>query len=98
MLSTRMTHKSLSLSAQLLFTLVGLTVITTVVLTVAAFRSFRAELESDARQLVRTSADQMAGAVTRRMAEQHERAEGFLASIASLRGQPKSPDRTAWGL
>ena len=34
---TRMTHKSLSLSAQLLLTLVGLTVVTTVVLTVAAF-------------------------------------------------------------
>jgi diguanylate cyclase (GGDEF)-like protein len=96
MLGNRMTPKSLSLSAQLLITLVGLTTVTTVVLTVAALRSFRAELESDARELVRTSADQMAGTVTRLMTERHERAEGFLKNMESLCGEQTPSQRAAW--
>jgi signal transduction histidine kinase/CheY-like chemotaxis protein len=97
-LVTRMIPKSVSLSVQLLLTLVGLVVITTVVLTVSAYRSFRDDLENDARRLVRGSAEQMAGTVTRLIEQRQERARGFLSSVESLCGEQTSKGRTAWEL
>ena len=91
-----MFHKSVSLVTQLMLTLVGLVVVTTIVLTVAAYRSVQAELESHARQLVRASADQTAGALTRLVEQRQERARGFLSSVASLCGETTPSGRTAW--
>ena len=91
-----MFQKSVSLVTQLMLTLVGLVVVTTIVLTVAAYRSFQADLESHARRLVRASAEQTAGALTRLVEQRQERAHGFLSSVQSLCGETTPSGRTAW--
>jgi signal transduction histidine kinase len=93
-----MMPKSVSLAVQLLMTLVGLVVVTTFVLTVAAYRSFHADLEGDALRLVRASAEQAAGTVTRLVDQRHQRASGFLKRVESLCGETTPAGGTAWEL
>src|SRR5262249_41968809 len=76
--------------------LVGLVVITTIVLTVSAYRSFRDDLEGDSRRLVRAAADQIAVTVVRVIEQRQERARGFLNSVESLCGERTSSGRIAW--
>jgi hypothetical protein len=48
-----MVQKAVSLAVQLVLTLVGLVVVTTLVLTVVAYRSFQTNLDGNARRGVR---------------------------------------------
>lgn len=91
-----MIPKSVSLSVQLLLTLVGLVVITTLVLTTSSYRSIHVALESDAHRLVRASADQMAGTLTRLVEQRQDRARGFLSSVATLCSETVSNGRLGW--
>ncbi len=89
-----MTQKAVSLTVQLVLTLVGLVVITTVGLTLVAYRSLHANLESNARRMVRSSAEQAARTLTRVVEQQHARALGFLSSVDSLCGESSPSGRT----
>src|SRR4051812_5862429 len=91
-----MTHRSLSLSAQLMLTFVGLVVGTTAVLTLFAYRSSLQSLEADARRSVRATADERTAALTRLFASRQQRAEGFLAAAESLCGEPRGDGRFGW--
>src|SRR5688572_506628 len=89
-----MTQKAVSLTVQLVLTLVGLVVITTVVLTLVAYRSLQANLDSNARRTVRASAEQAAATLTRIVQQQKVRAVGFLSSVDSLCGESSPSGRT----
>src|SRR5262245_42968872 len=91
-----MTRKSLPLNVQLVLTLVGLVVITTLVLSASAYRSFRTNLESDARRMVRASAEQTEKALTRLVEQRQERAEGFLKRATALCGESVLRGQTSW--
>src|SRR4051812_3087450 len=93
-----MTHRSLSLSAQLMLTFVGLVVGTTAVLTLFAYRSSLQSLEADARRSVRATADERTAALTRLFASRQQRAEGFLAAAESLCGEPRGDGRFGWSI
>jgi diguanylate cyclase (GGDEF)-like protein len=91
-----MAEKSVSLAEQLVLTLVGLVLITTTVLTIAAYRSVHSNLENEARRTVRGAAEQTARTLTRLLEQQHERAQGFLSAVESLCGETTPSGRTAW--
>jgi diguanylate cyclase (GGDEF)-like protein len=89
-----MVQKAVSLAAQLVLTLVGLVVITTVVLTVVAYRSFQTNLENNGRRVVRASAEQAARTLTSIVEQQQVRAHGFLNGVDSLCGESSPSGRT----
>ena len=89
-----MVQKAVSLAVQLVLTLVGLVVVTTVALTVVSYRSFHSNLEDNARRMVRASADQAATTLSRLVDQQHARALGFLSSVESLCGEQPPSGRT----
>ena len=89
-----MVQKAVSLAVQLVLTLVGLVVVTTVVLTVVAYRSFQANLDTNARRGVRASAEQAARTLTTIVDRQQARAQGFLSSVDSLCGESSPSGRT----
>jgi diguanylate cyclase len=89
-----MVQKAVSLAVQLVLTLVGLVVITTIVLTVASYRSFQANLDTNARRGVRASAEQAARTLTTIVERQQARAHGFLTGVDSLCGESSPSGRT----
>ena len=91
-----MVQKAVSLAFQLVLTLVGLIALTTIVLTVVSYRSFRSNLESNARRMVRASAEQAFRTLTRVVEQQQERAQGFLNSVKSLCGESSPAGVTHW--
>src|SRR5216117_854303 len=91
-----MVQKAVSLAVQLVLTLVGLVAVTTIALTIAAYRSFHDNLETNARRTVRASADQAARTLTRLIEQQEDRAHGFLSSVASLCGEVSPGGRKRW--
>jgi signal transduction histidine kinase/ActR/RegA family two-component response regulator len=84
------------LSVQLLLTFVGLIVGMTAVLTTAAYRSARVDLEAEGRRSVTTAARTREQAVTQLFQLRQQRAEGFLASLESLCAEPLNDGRMAW--
>jgi diguanylate cyclase (GGDEF)-like protein len=91
-----MHRRSLPLAVQLVLTLVGLVVITTLALSVSAYRSFRSNLESEARRMVRASAEQTEKTLTRIVEQRQERALGFLKRVAALCGESGPRGQTGW--
>jgi diguanylate cyclase (GGDEF)-like protein len=91
-----MNRKSLPLAVQLVLTLVGLVVITTLALSVAAYRSFRTNLEDEARRMVRASAEQTEKTLTRIVEQRQERAQGFLNRVTALCGESPARGQTSW--
>jgi diguanylate cyclase (GGDEF)-like protein len=91
-----MVEKSVSLTTQLVLTLVGLVVTTTTVLTISAYRSVYINLDREARRIVHGSADQTAQTLVRVIEQQQDRAQAFLTTIASLCGEKTPSGRTAW--
>jgi hypothetical protein len=67
----------MSLAVQLLLTFVSLVAGSTIVLTVAAYRSSLASLEEDARRMARVAAEGRDDAMTQLFVTRHQRAEGF---------------------
>ena len=92
------TPKSVSLTAQLLLTLVSLVIGTAAVLTVEAYRSSRQTLEADARRTVRVAAERVNETLERHIHLQQQQAEGFLASVESLCGEHAPSGSVAWEL
>ncbi len=90
-----MKTRAVSLTVQLLLTFVGLTIVTTVALTVAAYRASIENLDTDARRGVRLEAESRAQTVTQLLTLRQQRAEGFLVSVESLCGEP-TPARFGW--
>jgi len=84
------------LAVQLLLTFVGLLVGMTAVLTNAAYRSARVGLEAEARRGVSTATRTREQAITQLFQLRQQRAEGFLASVASLCAEPLETGRIAW--
>jgi diguanylate cyclase (GGDEF)-like protein len=88
-----MVQKAVSLAVQLVLTLVGLVVVTTLVLTVVAYRSFQTNLDGNARRGVRASAEQSARTLANIVDRQRSRAEGFLSSVDLLCGESSPSGR-----
>ena len=82
--------RSMSLAAQLLLTFVSLVAGSTIVLTVAAYRSSLGSLEEDARRMARVAAQTRDDAMTQLFETRHQRAEGFLAGVQSLCGEKRT--------
>ncbi len=91
-----MTRPAVPLSVQLLLTLVGLLVGVTAVLTTAAYRSERADLEAEGRRSVSMATRTREQTVTQLFELRQQRAEGFLASLESLCAEPLDGGRVAW--
>jgi diguanylate cyclase (GGDEF)-like protein len=89
-----MVQKAVSLAVQLVLTLVGLVVVTTVALTLVAYRSFQTNLHGNARRGVRASAEQAARTLSTIVDLQQARALGFLSSVDSLCGESSPSGRT----
>src|SRR5262249_17818485 len=81
---SQMIPKSVSLTAQLLLTLVSLVIGTAAVLTVEAYRSSRQTLEEEARRTVHVAAEQLEQTLARHLDLREQQAEGFLSSVESL--------------
>jgi signal transduction histidine kinase len=79
--------RSMSLAAQLLVIFVSLVAGSTIVLTVAAYRSSLASLETDAIRAASVAAQTRDDEMTRLFTTRLERAEGFLAGLESLCGE-----------
>jgi signal transduction histidine kinase len=79
----------MSLSVQLLLTFVSLVAGSTIVLTVAAYRSSLDSLQGDARRMARVTAEARNDAMTQLFVTRHQRAEGFLAAVEMLCGEPR---------
>ncbi len=88
--------RAVPLSVQLVFTFVGLIVGTTAALTTAAFTFSRASLEAEARRNVGLATETREQAITQLFNLRQQRAEGLLASMQSLCGEPAGPGRLAW--
>jgi signal transduction histidine kinase/CheY-like chemotaxis protein len=80
----------MSLAAQLLVIFVSLVAGSTIVLTVAAYRSSLASLETDAKRAASVAAQTRDDEMTRLFGTRRERAEGFLAGVESLCGERRS--------
>jgi signal transduction histidine kinase/ActR/RegA family two-component response regulator len=91
-----MLPKSVSLTVQLLVTLVGLVVVATGVLTVDAYRTSRQHLEAEARDVARVTAQQREQTVARLIELRYQQAQGFLTSVASLCGETTPRGATAF--
>ncbi len=89
-------RRSIPLSVQLLLTLVALLAGMTAVLTRAAYTSLRTSLETEASRNVDDLTRTREQALTQLFQLRQQHAEGFLASVESLCGEPASPRRLAW--
>jgi signal transduction histidine kinase len=89
---------SFSLRAQLLIAFVVVVVVTTAALTIDAYRSSLASLETDARRSASVAANARAQALQRMLANRQRRAEGFLAGTLDLCGEPTDSGHHAWAL
>jgi signal transduction histidine kinase len=88
--------RTVPLSVQLVFTFVGLIIGTTAALTTAAYTSSRASLEADARRDVSFATETREQSLTQLFSLRQQRAEGLLASMQSLCGEPAGRGRLAW--
>jgi signal transduction histidine kinase/ActR/RegA family two-component response regulator len=88
--------RSISLTAQLMLTFVGLVVGTATVLTLAAYRSSKETLEGDARRTVHVEAQKLEQTLTRLIDSRRERARGFLDTVESLCGEGSVPGSKAY--
>jgi signal transduction histidine kinase/ActR/RegA family two-component response regulator len=88
--------RTVPLSVQLVFTFVGVIVSTTAALTTAAYSFSRVSLEAEARRNVGLAIDTREQALTQLFSLRQQRAEGLLASMQSLCGEPAGPGRLAW--
>jgi signal transduction histidine kinase/CheY-like chemotaxis protein len=79
--------RSISLTVQLVLTLVGLVVGTTMVLMLVAYDSSRTHLEAQARETARRVAQQHEQSVSRAIEVRHEHAQAFLRSVEGLCGE-----------
>ncbi|MGE3509670.1 MAG: ATP-binding protein [Vicinamibacterales bacterium] len=91
-----MAPRSVSLTVQLLLTVVGSIVGTAVALTTVAYQTADANLDREARTRVRIAAQSRADAVSRVIAGQQQRAERFITATATLCGERKPSGVTAW--
>jgi signal transduction histidine kinase len=85
--------RSMSLAAQLLVIFVSLLGGSTIVLTVAAYRSSLASLEADAVRAASVAAQTRDDEMTRLFTTRLERSEGFLAGVESLCGESRTDGR-----
>jgi signal transduction histidine kinase/ActR/RegA family two-component response regulator len=88
--------RAVPLSVQLVITFVGLIVGTTAALTAAAHTFSRLSLEAEARRNVSLATATREQSLTQLFSLRQQRAEGLLASMQSLCGEPLSPGRLAW--
>src|SRR5215203_4445466 len=88
--------RTVPLSVQLVITFVGLITGTTAALTTAAFTSSRASLEADARRDVTFATEAREQALIQLFSLRQQRAEGLLASMQSLCGEPAGRGRLAF--
>lgn len=88
--------RSVSLPAQLLLTMVGLIIGTTVVLTVEAYRTSLNNLEIQARRDVRLAAQTREQMVTQLLQLREQRAEGFLVTAQSICAEEAGPRGYGW--
>jgi signal transduction histidine kinase/CheY-like chemotaxis protein len=79
--------RSVSLTVQLVLTLVGLVIGTTMVLMLVAYDSSRTHLEAQARETARRVAQQHEQSVSRAIEVRHEHAQAFLRSVEGLCGE-----------
>jgi signal transduction histidine kinase/CheY-like chemotaxis protein len=86
----------MSLAVQLLLTFVTLVAGTTIVLTVAAYRSSLESLAIDARRAVQVAAQMRDQTMTQLLTMRRDRAEGFLGSIETLCGEPRTDGTIGW--
>ena len=91
-----MTRPAVPLSVQLLLTFVGLLVGMTAVLTTAAYRSARLDLEAEGRRSVSLATRTREQTITQLFQLRQQRAEGFLVSLESLCAEPVDGGRIAW--
>ncbi len=91
-----MAPKSVSLTAQLLVTVVGSLAVTAIALTTVAYQTSHDNLDRQARSRVRVAARSRADAVSRMLTAQHLRAERFIARTAAFCGERKPTGQTAW--
>ena len=89
-------RRALPLSIQLLLTFVGLLVGLAAVLTTAAHRTLRSNLETDARRHVSLATRSREQTVTQLFQLRQQRAEAFLASLQSFCGEGTGTRRTGW--
>src|SRR5262245_42683199 len=82
-----MTPKSVSLTAQLLLTLVSLVNGTAAGLTIEAYRTARQTLDEEARRTVHISSEKLAQTLARHLELREQQAQGFLTSVESLCGE-----------
>ena len=88
--------RAVPLSVQLVITFVGLIVGTTAALTAAAHTFSRVSLEAEARRNVSLATATREQSLTQLFNLRQQRAEGLLASMQSLCGEPLSAGRLAW--
>ena len=88
--------RAVPLSVQLVITFVGLVVGTTAALTTAAYTFSRASLETQARRAVTLATETREQTLAQLFNLRQQRAEGLLASMQSLCGEPAGPGRLAW--
>lgn len=93
---TRVAPKSVSLTAQLLVTVVGSIVATAAALTTVAYQTVHDNLDREARSRVRIASQSRAQAVSRLVAGQLQRAQRFISSTAALCGESKPTGGFAW--
>ena len=89
-------RRALPLSIQLLLTFVGLLVGLAVVLTSAAHKTLRTNLESDATRHVSLATRSREQTLTQLFQLRQQRAEGFLATVVSYCGEPTGSLRVGW--
>ncbi|MGE3706579.1 MAG: ATP-binding protein [Vicinamibacterales bacterium] len=93
-----MAPRSVSLTAQLLLTVVGSIVATAIALTTVAYQTARDNLDREARSRVRIAAQSRAETVSRMVSAQHDRAQRFITSTAAFCGERKPTGGLAWEL
>lgn len=91
-----MAPKSVSLTAQLLVTVIGSIVATAVALATVAYQTVYDNLDREARSRVRIAAQSRAEAVSRMVAGQQQRAQRFITSTAALCGEQTPTGEFAW--
>ncbi|MDQ3421047.1 MAG: ATP-binding protein [Acidobacteriota bacterium] len=89
-------RRALPLSIQLLLTFVGLLIGLAAVLTTAAHRTLRTNLETDATRHVSLATRSREQTLTQLFQLRQQRAEGFLATVVSYCGEPTNSPRLAW--
>ena len=89
-------RRALPLSIQLLLTFVGLLAGLAVVLTTAAHKTLRTNLEDDAIRHVSLATRSREQTLTQLFQLRQQRAKGFLATVVSYCGEPTGSPRVGW--